>query len=387
VVTEASGCALNGTLGFLGASINMPPSLTLLDGMVGVTNDYKPTATFDGKVTGAAELGLGGKILAQLIHANTNEVLDALPHFKATMTVEWHWTLQQPVLAPTFKLDDIKMCVGRLFTHVLYTVLQRVERVLRPLEPLLGPTGRLLSPIPGTSVLFGHDVNTLQLLELFCRADCTFKNVDEALRIFQDIIKIYQFVQELYNDLGSDIDGCNIYTLVEKFVYDFRNDSLWVPDYPYNKADLYNVPPKYSKMSYYWSGFQRQGDFGIRFNLFENVPQNLINLIAGRSIPIAGVTVPDFTLAAGAGWSFLIWYPPQVWLFLNLYAGMTFSLKEVALMSDGIIRAFQTKNVAALFGGLAVPVKNDDGSVHQLVVGQFSVTGGLDVRIGFVFEL
>jgi len=64
-------------------------------------------------------------------------------------------------------------------------------------------------------------------------------------------------------------------------------------------------------------------------HVLENIPKTILSLMLGRNVPIAGVTIPDFSIVGFAEWRIPIWAFPQIDIVLQLSAGIKFSIGEI----------------------------------------------------------
>lgn len=372
------GCEMDGNLAFMGAYIK-PTVNQLMTGHLGIGAGFKCQLYLDATLQGTMHIGFAGPMADVLAHTKDfDNALDALPNWEMDVLMKWDFTLHNPVLTPTFKATNPQVCIGRLLTKVADAILAQAMKILGPLEPVLGPNGILLKPIPGLSDVFGHNLNLLQVLELMCEEDCGSQDAVHALevvaQVIEDVSQIYTIAQWFQNDP----EGCLAWTQVEDFIIRFEQGTVFSNSSVPNPHDV-NFSPAFTgdknmvATFYSHCDVTQNGNYGLVLNLFQNVPQKILYLIEGKSVPLAGISIPDFTLSAGLSYEIPIWPVPIIEIILGLDVGITFSLREIAMMSDGITRAVKTGSPSCLFEGIAIPVTNADGSMHYQITGTFKV--------------
>ncbi|KAL6079658.1 hypothetical protein QOT17_000772 [Balamuthia mandrillaris] len=390
-MSVADGCRLSGDIGYVGLDLRLVTTgsnATKLEGRFAVDSQFNPDFWMDVRLFGAAEIGLGGELAERIAH--TPDALDALPHWQASLGLSWKWKLHDNLTPPQFYISDIHFCVGRLLINVVrVTTEQTIGKLLDPLDPVLGPDGILLRPIPGLSHVFGNDINLIQVLFFFCQVgdECHYQGVLEMLETFVDVYRKLELIVDLTKVISKD--QCNVVQAVQDFYLDFTKETVepkFTGPLPPPGLQFHGKDAAAKKeVSSFYTSITTSGKFGVRLYMFDNVAKNLVSAMMGIDFPLAGVTLPDLEFGMGLSWSIPIWPWPEVELGLAVSASLRVSFGEVALMYSGLADAFKSGSPAMVVHALALPARNNDGSERWPLQARVSVTGSVSIGI-FIFE-
>lgn len=387
-LTVSDGCKLSGSILWLGAELDiLQPHI--FAGKLTVDRHFEVNMVVSAQIYGRVELGIGGELAERL--AGSPDALDALPHWQAILDIRWNWSRHNSSssLVPSFTLSKIQFCIGRMLVKVIKsTVQETTDKFLKPLEPVLGRDGLLLKPIPGLSDIFGSNFNLVQLLDKACKlvSDCQSSGVIEALQIFLDVFNSLDDLNRLANKLSQD--GCNVMQLVQDFSLDFSSTNL-APISQGSKprdglvftGDADKDPQLKQDVNKFYRGVTTKGSFGVRLYVFENVAMDLVNVLLGKDFPLVGVTLPDVTFFVGVEWWIPVGVVPFIEIVVGVDARLTFSFGGVALMYSGIAEAIKTGSPGVIFGALALPTRNDDGSQRWPIQAAIGFRGGVGVDL------
>ena len=209
------GCKLSGQLIFLGAEL-------AAQGFNGVRvsfNVTRPEEKFslkygiEARVAGTAMVGFAGRS-----EDNAPAKLNVFPHFSVFLGLNWTWTLEKQIRAPTFSMGNVKFCVGSFLARLLQNTLGKVHEVLQPINPIIGPNGVLTKKIEGLKYIFGKPMNLIQVAQAFCMDECVFKN---AIKATEYIVQIYKVINQVTGFGVVDPDGCGMHVKVKNFTANF----------------------------------------------------------------------------------------------------------------------------------------------------------------------
>jgi len=240
------------------------------------------------------------------------------------------------------------MCIGRILGHLLYDIVNEANKALSPLSDVIGPNGILLKPVPATKFIFGRTLTVADMLEIivedFCSGNCEFENVFEAIEIFNTIVDDFDKFSSI---LQMDPDGCGIGLWVQNFTADFQESNVVPVTFgavPSPDLQFYNqqVKDQSDMINGVWAGVTTQGNFGIQFNIFDDIPMKIIQLILGENIVMVTVTIPELQIAATAQWGVIVWPFPVVEIFVQISAGIIVDIGDIAYYSNGIKDAIET---------------------------------------------
>lgn len=398
-------CALQGTLLALGFSLS--PNV-LFDVAMKVNKAWEVDLRLQAKLTGFADLGLAGPIGAAIIKDSSNpDVVSALPHLRAALTIAWDWTLDAPVTTPAvFAFDDVTMCLGTYVARIAQNFgAQTIAKILDPLEPVFGPQGLLLQRIEIASWI-GGNVNLLGILQALAKLFCAFEgcNVDDlfkAVRIFQPAYNTLHSMNELAKAAVNE-DGCGFVQRAQSFNLDFTQPELtpeWFGSPPSldfefrsraaaDKADLYR--------STFTTLTQTTGEFSFGLDITTDPIGKVIQILLGRRVPIAHLTIPALSFNIGAkSWPIIVWPVPMIYIQFGINVAFRLDIGQVALLSDGVRDTVLTGNPGAFMRALAVPTRRPDGSPQVPFSARLEIFGQVSVdalllratgRIGLALE-
>jgi len=387
VQLRLSNCYITGQLGLLGADLS---ANGFLDGHMVVSQKFEPTFGVQAHVEASGDLGLAGPLKKKI----TDKDIKALPHWKAKVTFDWSWDFRMPYTTPTnFTVSDITMCVGTILGGVVKSTIGKVtHEVLDPMKKVLGPDGILLKKIHATSLIFGRDLNTIELAKVvydhYCSGSCYFDHVLEAVNTFA---QVYQVLLELDQVASWDEEGCGILLEVQSFIADFNKavvnpEPIGTVPWPDLNFTTDTTRENQQAITRVWKTVTVEGQWGIKWHIMEqrkDIPKLIIELILGKqlNIPLVGLTIPKLTLGVGVSWHFPVWPTPPISIDVGISASVVVDVGEIVVLSGGIINAVKTRNPAKLVGALAIPTTNPDGTPHWPLLGTVRVSGGASVSV------
>jgi hypothetical protein len=181
---------------------------------------------FGSSLVGQAELGLVG-ILKKKTGENPWDSLPALPHVRTGLRASWEFDYITGHTATTphmWKYENPQVCLGTLLVKLLKRVAEEVNKVLDPLEPIFGPNGILLRPIPGLEEIFGPECNVLKIAEVMCSLHsdkCDIKTVEKLCKVIYEISKDLEMIKK-WEQFLLDPEGCiDIQLLFKSFSVDW----------------------------------------------------------------------------------------------------------------------------------------------------------------------
>lgn len=377
-------CKLSGYIGFLGAEF-LPSGE--LKGKITIDKQFQGSVTVNANVSGLVEIGFAGKIVDMIVKSNS---IQALPHWKLTMSLGWVWSLHNKDTTPDVHFSDITFCIGRLLFHLLNDVTQKFRHFLGPLDRIIGPDGILMKKVPGSQFIAGRELNVLELLydiaETFCDGKCECKNCWDTVERWSELMYL---LQDLQNLEPTDPEGCDVLQLLRNFWVDFRNPN---PDPHYYGKDPGNslvFTPNYrgdkEKVTQIFKNVGFQGKFAVKFPILRNIGKSVIDLILGKDIAVVEITIPKLVASVSAYWKFPVWPVPPVLITIGMGASLTVDVGAFIVTSNAIRNAIVNKSPQSLITGLAISTVNDDGSPHWLFVGSIYLKGGVEIDI-FIFQ-
>ena len=216
------GCQLTGQLIFLGAGITAEG----FNGLQAKLKVTRPEKKFDldfsimARLAGNARVGFTD--IANGKSIDTKQ-LDVYPHFGVHLGMNWTWALNNPVKAPNFSMGNVQFCVGSFLARMLSNTLRKVQDVLNPIRPIIGPNGVLTKKIDGLKYIFGKPMNLIQVAQAFCMEECVFEN---AIKATEYIIQIYNVMDKVSRLSMMDEEGCGVHLNVKNFTADFSLPKL-----------------------------------------------------------------------------------------------------------------------------------------------------------------
>ena len=441
--------ALEGSIALNGNSLEMSGSILFLSadlsGALTATgklssNPLQADINFhvDAGLSASGKLGLVGKIRQKAQGQKQNSLM-ALPYVTAGVEASWafDWGTQtpKPTSPASFKFVEPQLCLGSLIVDMMQQIMHEVNRIVKPLDQVFGPSGILQKPIPGISKIFGSHTNVLSILEWTCRifsGTCQVDRVKKLVNVLNelsnDIAKIKQF-----NNFLNDPYGCMDFGYVyktfkvdwnkEKPTPDAEDGSGMIPMNPTEKAGSTLSESQKSDLRssmYRWSnGISSlplddvyanysncagngtncsvgSGDkFGIKLDILEEFPVKMLSMMLGQNVPLLSLNFPDATLSYSMSWTIPIWSVPYVAVHIYAIASVSFQPPAIALMSNGIVDTVKTANPSHLFRNLAVSTQTSfvtgslevnggaEGGIHLIIV---KVTVNFDVMVKFLVE-
>ena len=434
--------ALEGSIALNGNSLEMSGSILFLSadltGALTATgklssNPLQKDINFhvDAALSATGKLGLVGKIRQKAQGQKQNSLM-ALPYVTAGVEASWafDWGTQtpKPTSPASFKFVEPQLCLGSLIVDMLQQIMHEVNRIVKPLDQVFGPSGILQKPIPGISKIFGSHTNVLSILEWTCRifsGTCQIDKIHKLVTVLNtiasDINKIKQF-----NNFLTDPYGCMDFGYVYKTFKVDWNKAQPTPDaedgsglIPMNPTEKmgsslseYQKSELRSSMYQWTNGISSalpldvyanysncsvgSGDkFGIKLDILEEFPVKMLSMMLGQNVPLLSLNFPEATLSYSMSWTIPIWSVPYVAVHIYAIASVSFQPPSIALMSNGIVDTVKTGNPSHLFRNLAVSTTTSfvtgslevnggaEGGIHLIIV---KVTVNFDVMVKFLVE-
>jgi hypothetical protein len=388
----AAKCQAVGILGFLGARVKLNDE-SGFEGRLRIWWDTKLRAevTFNAALTGRIELGFAG--LLQKLLKEAPDAIEALPHFAMEISMTWNYTLFKPVTAPQFRVTDGTMCIGRILGKFLKQIGDRVGKVIKPLEPILGKDGILMRKLPATKFIFGRALTVLEFIQeiakIWCNGSCKSIGGIETIKQF---IRIYQLIKDIVAlTMVDDENGCGFIQRFNDFRANFGKDKPDAEVEPGTNGDgedkvedagySYDEEVKRRANQMWYECRTEPG--GIKWLLnAKQLPGKIVGLLLGQDFAIVRINIPKLLVTAYARWSAYVWAVPPV--YLGVEATVSFSAEfAFALTTKGIRKALESGHVGQLLGSLEIIAKNEDGSIHWPVQGSVRLSGfvGIDIWI------
>jgi hypothetical protein len=392
-----SVCRMEGELGFLAAELHFSDG-NELQGTLRVSQSktrWRGNVDLVAALLAKASLGITPSLAEKLVHAE--DPIQALPHFGGKMSFYWHWTLTHRPTAPIIQFIDFEFCIGSLLSHLIHDITQRFEIALGPMQKVLGRNGLLLQKIEPTKYIFGRTLTVVEALQIvvqhFCRGECVFKNVLEALRTFQEYYSHIEVLETLVSVLAQD-DGCGVFQMVRNFSADFSKpkvDPVWTGPIP--PSDLQFKPgrlPDRDRLKtaefYAYCTVRTQGNWGLHWLVTSReLPRMIIELISGHDVALLELTIPGLVISAGAHWGVPVWWFPYVELGVEVIATLKAELGGLMFTTAGIRQLAQTGNVGHIWNSLAIRTVRDDGSVIRQLEGSITLGGYVYIYV-FIFD-
>lgn len=342
-----------------------------------------------------ASLGISPSLSEKFIHAQ--DPIRAIPHFEGKMSFSWHWTLQDRPTAPVLHFTDFQFCLGSLLSHLIADIAQRCEIALGPMQKILGPNGLLLQKIEPTKYIFGRTLTVAEALQIivqdFCRGECVFKNVIEALKTFQKYYSQIEVLQSLIPALEHD-NGCGVFQIIRNFSANFSTpqvEIIWTGPLP--PSDLQFKPGVLSEHErlkaaefYSYCTVKTEGKWGLHWLVTsKDIPKTIIQLILGKDVALLEFTIPGLVISAGAHWGVPVWSFPYVELGVEVIATLKAELGGILFTTAGIRQLIQTGNVGHIWNSLAIRTVHDDGSPIRQLEGSVTLGGYVYVSV-FIFD-
>lgn len=439
--------ALEGSIALNGNSLEMSGSILFLSadlsGALTATgklssNPLQADINFhvDAGLSASGKLGLVGKIRQKAQGQKQNSLM-ALPYVtagvEASWTFDWGTQTPKPTSPASFKFVEPQLCLGSLIVDMLQQIMHEVNRIVKPLDQVFGPTGILQKPIPGISKIFGSHCNVLSILEWTCRifsGTCQIDRIHKLVTVMNDIANDIAKIKQ-FNNFLNDPYGCMDFGYVyktfkvdwnkEKPTPDAEDGSGQIPMNPtekmgstlseYQKSDLRNSMYKWSNgvssalpLDVYANYSDcadgncsvGSGDkFGIKLDILEEFPVKMLSMMLGQNVPLLSLNFPDATLSYSMSWTIPIWSVPYVAVHIYAISSVSFQPPAIALMSNGIVDTVKTGNPSHLFRNLAVSTQTSfvtgslevnggaEGGIHLIIV---KVTVNFDVMVKFLVE-
>lgn len=131
--------------------------------------DFHAELNVSALLQGQAELGAAGKLQSDIID---NNALEILPHFTAGLKVAWEYSTvdgQGGVPAPQLHLTKPMFCIGSFLAKLTQQTFSEIDKVLKPLNDVLGQNGILTKDIDVAKCVATVFVyRFLLVLRLFC---------------------------------------------------------------------------------------------------------------------------------------------------------------------------------------------------------------------------
>jgi hypothetical protein len=315
------GCRLSGYLIVMGFEFR-PNGMFIAELEVG--QGWRVETGVYAILQGQVDLGFAGPLVRKLAHENDSEAIRALPHLRAQLTLGWSWNMGRPDSTPdVFLFNDTILCLGSYFTAIVGDLNRQVHKIIRPLEPVLGPDGLLLKKIEVSKYLIGRETNLLEVMHFiyktFCSGTCRWEGVFEAVALAAEV---YQMVDAFTQMTLADPDGCGVVQSVRNFLLDFNRQNLepeWTTPPP--DAELLFSPAMQPHEATFRKYFTRsvEGRFAFKVDILEKPIEKLIAILLGKRVPIAGFAIPRLSLALGAQFSFPVW-PVRSYFFFSLFS-------------------------------------------------------------------
>ena len=109
--------------------------------------DFHAELNVSALLQGQAELGAAGKLQGDIVD---NSALEILPHFTAGLKVAWEYSTvdgQGSVPAPLLRLTKPMFCIGSFLAKLTQQTFSEINKVLKPLNDVLGQNGILTKKI------------------------------------------------------------------------------------------------------------------------------------------------------------------------------------------------------------------------------------------------
>ena len=393
-IDAKEGCSAAGKFAFIGANITVNPKKTKLE------VDAKVVKNSDGKFSGAVEVVAELDVEAELGFTNhggvSEQALEVYPHFNiGSLYGQWGYVIGNGNVtkppAPTLNFTHAKFCVGSLVAKVLKNTFGKLEHILHPVDEILGKDGVLTKQITAAKYVFGSPMSVIQLAHAYCGSHCVFDGVF-------DMIKFVSEIDQLIEDIGSwadamSADGCAAYQLSPNFTVDFsvpKVPKIHIPDIHIPNFDLHfkaGFPSTHIDIiSKPWKKImEEKGSFGFDFNMYKNLPEDIVKLMIGVNFPVFGVDFPVFTLGASKEWEIDL----CAWASVNVGLSFTITMDvgELALTSKNLIKALETGQLGKLVDSIGYPTVRSDGTTRYPLKASGTISGGLSVNVGIFIEV
>ena len=373
-------CSLEGALVFLMAQMDLSGSISIDFKVLKSGGNWDFLVSLGSQFTNPTRLGF-----------NVAQGPKYLPYYRSTLSFNYLCTNRNCSQAPTIAFTDASICVGVMISNIMNRIMQKLQDIVKPLDPIIGPNAFLRKEMTPSCFLFGKCMNNAQFI-IRVADMCGLGNAKDL----QMILDFYMELAQFYDTIRSlqSVDECGIRWPLRSFSTNM-NDANPQPvfsgmtaladalEFDGNVSQSVRVTSAgvFTKIS------RRSGSFGLILNIRENPEANLIKMILGDNIDIFTVTWPT----VGVGFNFrsfpiFVWVPPPVYLTFGFDINFQLAVPPLVYNTNGI-RVFQkTRRFEALIlSGLYFPVYNPNGSPRSVFAASFRLTGGVTVSV-FIFK-
>lgn len=340
-----------------------------------------------------------------------HEVSQTIPSFEFVMHLGWDYTVGHPVTTPTFAVTGVLFCAGTLLAKVLNTIRSDAGHVLDPLEKIFGKNGLLMTKVPASGFLMGHEMTLVDVLHdlalYYCDGECVFEGIYEAIKAFMFIEaqwEDFKAIDNLFKPTSSGNECADLAQLVHDF------EVFWGSDDPkpvrsdsaHNRRLDSGGPtwsgPLYSNDLMHGSGCggltrqqcvdkawesvtgQDVNPWSIKIN-FDDLPTLLVELILHERLTgsLVNITVPPARTSSFLHWEFPVWPYPEVILFVSSSVGLEFDVNKLVVPAEGLFNAVKNHDIGSLGNAIGLATRNADGSQLYQLSGFFQLMAQVDV--------
>jgi hypothetical protein len=369
-------CSLQGALVFLMAQMDLSGSLGVDFQVLRTGGNWDFLLSLSSQFTNPARLGF-----------NMVQGPKYLPYYRTTMSFNYLCTNRNCSQAPTISFTDSSICVGAMISNIMNRIMQKLQDIVKPLDPIIGPNAFLRKEMTPSCFLFGKCMNNAQFIirvaGMYGLGNA--KDLEKILDFYMELAKFYDQIRSL-----QSVDDCGIRWPLRSFSSNmnepnpqpvFQGMTALADTLEFNENVSQSV--RVTSAGIFTSISRRTGSFGLILNIRENPEANLIKLILGDNIDIFTVTWPTVGVSFNfRSWPLVVWVPPVVSLSFSFDINFQLAVPPLIYNTNGIQVFQKTRRFEALIlSGLYFPVYNPNGSPRTILSATFRLSGGVTVSV------